>query len=138
MFSWFKSLFKGKKMAKTDHRHKKLPRFKYEEFLNIISKHSLMDDLQGKTYRGPSEPNQRRYIEDFHYFCAIFQHALMDGKRIFLPGIGTFQLCRRKPHIIKRSGLFHCETKEEGRVYLKAYILPEMRKYYDNAKVDYD
>lgn len=116
-------------------RHKKLPRFKREEFEKVIQRHALMDDLQGKTYKGPSEPNISRYMEDWHYFCAILQHALMEGKRVFLPGIGTFQLCRYRPRVIKKSGMFDHDTEAKGNVYLKAYMFRGMRKYFDKAKV---
>lgn len=130
--SWFKSLFKEKKMPKGDRRHKKLPRMLFKELQDYAARHSLMDDLKGKTYQGPAEDKVERYLEDYQYFCAILQHFLLQGKRIVLPGIGSMQLCRRKPRIIKKSGMFDYETQEKGDVYLKAYMFRSMRPYFDS------
>ena len=131
MFKWFNKLFKGKRMY---HRIIKAKVFKKEDFLHEIATHMYYENIEGEEFLGPAMKSQKRYDEAWMYFCAILQRALINGKRIRLPGIGTFQLTPVKGRTIKPSGLMKTETfQTEDSFRLKAWIDPVLLKHKDEV-----
>lgn len=116
------------------HRILKAPIFKKEDFLNEISSHMFYENITGEEFLGPAMKSKERYNEAWLYFCAILQTALINGKRIRLPGIGTFQLTPVKGRTIKPSGLMCTETfQTEDSFRLKAWIDPVLLKHKDKV-----